>query len=123
MTVKLRDHDFTTRQHSRTLPEPIESNSAIYAVARELLQELRQQRRVASRLLGVGLTGLVSAGDAHQLGLFEEPVAGETERDRTLSRAVDSLAERFGSDAVVPGRIMGPSPGRRPPGKHEGDTS
>ena len=123
VTVKLRDHDFTTRQHSRTLPEPIESNSAIYAVARELLQERRQQRRVASRLLGVGLTGLVSAGDAHQLGLFEEPVAGETERDRTLSRAVDSLAERFGSDAVVPGRIMGPSPGRRPPGKHEGDTS
>jgi len=122
VTVKLRDHDFTTRQHSRTLPEPIESNTAIYAVARELLLELRQQRRVASRLLGVGLTGLVAAGDAHQLGLFEEPVAGETERDRTLSRAVDSLAERFGSDAVVPGRIMGPSPGRRPPAKHEGDA-
>ena len=122
VTVKLRDHDFTTRQHSRTLPEAVESNSAIYSVARELLRELRTQRRVASRLLGVGLTGLVAAGDAHQLGLFEEPVAGETERDRSLSRAVDKLTDRFGSDAVLPGRIMGRGPGRRPP-TEDGDET
>lgn len=115
VTVKLRDHDFTTRQHSRTPPEPIESNAAIASLARELLAELRAGRRVPARLLGVGLSGLVPGGDGHQLGLFTEPVAGETERDRDVSRIVDSLSDRFGYGTVVPGGLVGDSPGRRPP--------
>lgn len=106
VTVKLRDHDFTTRQHSRTVPEPIESNAAILEVARGLLRELRRQRRVPARLLGIGLTGLVRADEAHQLGLFEEAVAGETDRDRDVSRVVDTLADRFGEGALVPGRLI-----------------
>jgi DNA polymerase-4 len=118
VTVKLRDHDFKTRQHSRTVPEAIESNTAIYEISRELLRELRSTRRVPARLLGVGLSGLVGVDDAFQLGLFEEDsVAGETERDRTVSRAVDALEHRFGHGAVVPGRMVGRSPGRKPPAK------
>ena len=61
---------------------------------------------VPSRLLGVGLTGLVSVTDAPQLGLFEDEVAGETERERQVSRTVDELRGRFGGDAVVPGRLV-----------------
>ena len=117
VTVKLRDHDFTTRQHSRTVPEPIESNAAIVDVARTLLEELREQRRVPARLLGVGLTGLVPADEAQQLALFDEPVAGESDRDRDVSRVVDSLARRFGDDAVLPGRLV------REPGSTKPDGS
>ncbi len=106
VTVKLRDHDFRTRTRSRTLPEPVESNAAVHAVARELLHELRAGRRTAARLLGVGLTGLVDRERAQQLGLFELPVAGETERDRTVSRTVDELRSKFGRDAVRPGRML-----------------
>ena len=106
VTVKLRDHDFKTRQHSRTVPEPIESDQAIYAVAKTLLEQLRRKRRVPVRLLGVGLTGLVASSDASQLGLFAEPVAGETERERTVSRTVDELRDRFGREAVLPGRLV-----------------
>jgi DNA polymerase-4 len=104
--VKLRDRDFTTRQHSRTVPSPIESNAAITAVARELLRELRSKRRVPARLLGVGLSGLVSAGSDEQLGLFGETVGAERERDRSVSRAVDALSDRFGQKAVVPGATV-----------------
>jgi len=107
VTVKVRDHDFTTRQHSRTVPEPIESNSAIYDIARTLLRDLRSTRRVPTRLLGVGLTGLVDPHEGHQLGLFDDSGAGESERDRDVSRVVDELAGRFGYGAVVPGRIIG----------------
>ncbi len=120
ITVKLRDHDFHTRQHSRTVPEPVESDQAIRSVAGELLAELRAQRRVPVRLLGVGLSGLLERGAPHQLGLFEtEAVAGETERDRTVSHIVDELRDRFGTDAIQSGRLLdGPTPGRRPrPGK------
>ncbi len=117
VTVKLRDHDFTTRQHARTVPEPIESNAAIVDVAQTLLEELRQQRRVPARLLGVGLTGLVPADEARQLALFDEPVAGESDRDRDVSRVVDSLARRFGDDAILPGRLV------REPGSTKPDGS
>jgi DNA polymerase-4 len=112
--VKLRDYDFRTRSRSRTLPEPVESDTAIRDVARVLLQDLRSQRRVAVRLLGVSLSGLAERADAPQLGLFAESgpggspgdAPGETERDRTVSRTVDHLRKKFGRDAVRPGRLL-----------------
>jgi len=119
ITVKLRDADFTTRQHSRTLPEVVESDAAIFDVARSLLRELRARRRGPARLLGVGLSGLSDPDEPQQLGLFEERMAaGETERDRAVSRAVDQLKGRFGSGAVRPGRMFdGRTPGRSHPGE------
>ena len=121
ITVKLRDADFTTRQHSRTLPEMVESDAAVFAVARSLFQELRAQRRSPARLLGVGLSGLSDQEEPQQLGLFEERTAtDETERDRAVSRAVDKLKDRFGSDAVRPGRMLdGRAPGRSHPDEDE----
>ena len=106
VTVKLRDHDFRTRTHSRTLPEPVESDAAVHETARQLLRELREGRRAPARLLGVGLAGLSDQDEAHQLGLFSVPVAGETERDRSVSRVVDELRTRFGREAVRPGRML-----------------
>jgi hypothetical protein len=52
------------------------------------------------RLLGVGVTNLQSSSRS-QLALFEPP-----ERDRRrsrLNRALDEIANRFGSHAVVRG--------------------
>jgi DNA polymerase-4 len=116
ITVKLRDHDFNTRQHSRTLPEPVESNQAIIEVARSLLRELRADRRVPARLLGVGLSGLVPSDQSAQLALFDSAIGQqETERDRDLSRVVDRLADRFGYGTVVPGGLVGARPGAREP--------
>lgn len=115
VTVKLRDHDFTTRQHSRTVPEPIESNAALTEVARELLAELREQRPVAARLVGVAVSGLIPADRAHQLALFDDDVAGETDRDRSVSRVVDTLADRFGDGALLPGRLVEREKRRRGP--------
>lgn len=114
ITVKLRDHDFKTRQHSLTLSEAVESDAAISEVARGLLQELRVQRRCPARLIGVGLTNLTQAAHSEQLALFDEVASHETERDRTVSRTVDELADRFGYGAVVTGRMVEDAPGRGP---------
>jgi DNA polymerase-4 len=108
VTVKLRDFDFRTRQRGHTVPHPVESDTVIQGLARSLLADLRDARRVPVRLLGIGLGGLVPADAPQQLGLFSEPVAGETERERTLSRAVDEVRNRFGSDAVVPASLYEP---------------
>ena len=101
VTVKLRDADFTTRQASRTLADAVQSDRAVYAVARELLTRLRAARRVPARLLGVALSQLVRVGSEGQLSLLES--AGntlETERDRVISRMIDEVREKFGPDAL-----------------------
>jgi len=102
VTVRLRDADFRTRQAGRTLPEPVQSDRAVYAVAKELLLRLRAERRIPARLIGVGLSGLVRVGSVDQLTLFEVEGAEslETERDRILSRVVDEIRERFGDKAL-----------------------
>jgi DNA polymerase-4 len=101
VTVKLRDADFITRQASRTLPDPVRSDRAVYAVARQLLARLREARRVPARLLGVALSQLGAAAAEGQLSLLERESTGvETERDRTISRVIDEVRGKFGPDAL-----------------------
>lgn len=105
VTVKLRDADFTTRQAGKTLPAPVITDRAVFAVARELLARLRAKRRMPARLIGVALSQLERPGAAAQLALLETERTGETERDRTLARAMDRVREKFGPDAL--GRARG----------------
>ena len=101
VTVKLRDADFTTRQASRTLADAVQSDRAVYVVARELLTRLRAARRVPARLLGVALSQLVAQDGEGQLSLLESPGQTlETERDRVISRMIDEVREKFGPDAL-----------------------
>ncbi len=102
--VRIRDRDFTTRQASRTVDEALESDRAIYAIARELLRKLRKARAVPARLLGVGLSNF-STPPAKQLPLFgaDDPRL-ESERDREVSRAMDEVRRKFGRGAIAPGR-------------------
>jgi len=105
VTVRIKDADFTMRQSSRTLPAPVISDRAVLTTARELLAILRKARHVPARLLGVGLSQLMREGTPDQLTLFEgAPQGVETERDRTLSRMVDKIRDRYGPDAAGWGR-------------------
>ncbi|MFL5619880.1 MAG: Y-family DNA polymerase [Gemmatimonadaceae bacterium] len=104
ITVRIRDTDFTTRQASRTVEEAIESDRALFAVARQLLAKLRRARRVPARLVGVALSNFTQP-PAVQLALFDgSRTPLETAKDREVSRAVDSVRARFGRDAIAPGR-------------------
>jgi DNA polymerase-4 len=112
VTVKMRYADFTDRSASRTVAEPLESDRAIYRVARTLLRQLRSQRRGGIRLLGVGVSKLGVDGDAEPM-LFEPPQGIESDRDRRLSAATDRLRGKFGREAVLPARVAAdPSPSR-----------
>ncbi len=106
ITVRIRDHDFKSRQASRTLPEAVEADRVVFDVARALLAKLRKARRVPARRLTVALSSLAGNVGGEQLAFLDDGRAHmETERDRTLSRTVDRLRERFGDDAIVPARL------------------
>lgn len=111
VTVKLRDHDFRTRQASRTLPDPISTGRAIFEVARERLRSLRAKRRVAARLLGVALSGLTQPGAEGQLSLLDLHAGRpESPRDRELARAVDRINKKLGTETVRPARLVDDRP-------------
>ena len=108
ITVRIRDHDFKTRQASRTLPRPVISDRVILEVAHALLTKLRAARRVPARLIGVGLSSLLTDATADQLTLFETRAAKteETERDRLLARTVDRVRAKFGDRGILPARLV-----------------
>ena len=105
ITVKLRDADFTTRQASRTVSDPVQSERVVYQVARDLLRKLRAARRMPARLLGVAVSQFVAQDAEAQLSLLDAAPPLETERDRAISRVIDVVREKFGPDAL--GRARG----------------
>ena len=107
ITVRIRDHDFKTRQASRTLDEPVMSDRVILEVARALFARLRAARPVPARLLGIGLSSLTVDSTSDQLTLFErrDPKSGETDRDRLLARTIDQVRARFGDKGIFPAAL------------------
>ena len=110
VTVRIRDHDFTTRSAQRTLPEPVVADRVIMGVAKELLKKLRKARRVPARLLSVGLSHFSNDPKADQLALFNEPRVvdplAETEKDRAVARTVDKVREKFGVKGIIPAGLQ-----------------
>lgn len=84
---------------SFSLDRPTNDGPEISAVATQLLSRIRERAKI--RLAGVQVHQLERANDA-QLGLFESAPADDRKRDR-LNRALDSVAKKFGEDAVTRG--------------------
>jgi len=109
VTVRIRDADFRTRSAARTLDRAVISDRVIFTVARALFQKLRTARRFPARLIGVALSSLGADPEADQLTLFERAADAttETDRDRTISRAVDRVRAKFGPNGILPGGLQG----------------
>jgi hypothetical protein len=77
------------------------ADRAILTLAHELLARLRADRRVPARLIGVALSQFADVAQLDLLDVSEAEV--EVDRDRRLTRAVDTVRERFGRSALTPG--------------------
>lgn len=99
--VRAGPRGFPLLTRRTTLPEASDDGAVIEGAARALLRAEGLSAPV--RLLGVAVTNLVPA-EQGQLGLFD---AGRTRRDR-LNRALDALAARYGTRAVVRGAAVTP---------------
>jgi DNA polymerase IV len=88
--VKVRGSDFQDRQKNRTLPQAIATDRVIFALARELLREVRRVRPGPLRLLGVSLGKLEGPGSVEQLTFPEILPPLESDEERRLSRSSPS---------------------------------
>jgi nucleotidyltransferase/DNA polymerase involved in DNA repair len=104
VSIKIRFADFSTITRARTLPSPTDAGHEIYATARALYDALELDRpRI--RLVGVRVEGIAAAGEANrQLELGAREYGW-----RDAERAVDRAVDRFGSGAVRPATLVGPT--------------
>ncbi|MGB9825041.1 MAG: DNA polymerase IV [Desulfofundulus sp.] len=96
--VKIRYSDFSTITRSRTLPDFVDGNGAIYRTARELF--LANCGQPPWRLVGIQVSNLED-GTCEQLTLFKEP-----DRDGQVCRVVDELREKYGKDVIKKAALL-----------------
>lgn len=95
IALTVRFTDFKTISRSRTLPDPTDVTQEVHATAVSLYDELNLRGR-ALRLVGVRVEHLVT-----REGTDRQLVLGERERGWSeADRAIDQVAERFGSSLV-----------------------
>lgn len=93
VTLKFRTHDFVTRTRAHTLERPTASENTIFGAICRLLQEFQMQG-CKVRLLGVCMSHFVPAGSGE---LFQDP---REARSDDVTRTVDKIRDRFGSDSI-----------------------
>lgn len=102
ISVRIRDASFRHRSRSRSITQPVQTDRAIFRIARELLSDLRGEERGKIRRIGITLGKLTGTGESEQAVLFEDSPSVETRRDRALAQALDSIQARHG-------RVIGPA--------------
>jgi DNA polymerase-4 len=103
ISLKLRHDDFRTVTRRRTLEAATDLDSDLYPEARALFRRAYEdvcRRNRGVRLIGVAASGLSTAAETD---LFEPP---DHIRQRRLADAVDRVREKFGFDAVTPGKVL-----------------
>lgn len=101
--LKLRHGDFHTVTRRKTLNEATDLDTEIYAAALELFGPAFEgvlQRNQGVRLIGVGVSNILSAGPAD---LFEPE---QRTRLREVTSAVDRIRNKYGFDALKAGKLV-----------------
>lgn len=95
VAVNIKYNDLSRASHQCELGHGTNVTNEIYETAARLFEELWDGRPV--RLLGIQTSHVSRAGDGRQLTLFDD---GSREKLERLDRAMDSIRERFGTDAI-----------------------
>ena len=102
VTLKVKYDDFVQITRSITLGEPTDDSRKIFQTCCDLLGKTEVGRRPV-RLFGISLSQLSDSDETKQLALFsvEEP-----DKRRRLNKAIDTISEKFGDEAIVPGTLL-----------------
>lgn len=115
ISVEIKYNTFKKVSHQTTLKSPTAGSDTIYRTACALLDELWDGTPI--RLLGIRSSKLISAQEPVQLSLFDLPAAGmgnnatshiSAEKEAQLEKALDSIRQKYGADAIVRGSLLRP---------------
>ena len=119
VAVKLRHSDFNTYMKFHTLSVPTDQEQVVHRVACELFEKLLD-RGVRIRLVGVSLSGLVTAGCQGELFTRAGKAGSGSLRTDRLNESLDRIRNRYGFSAIVRGSTAGLEGGRGEPDGKQG---
>lgn len=102
--IKVRWTDFSTITRQRRLDPVCCDDQTLRETALELLRKEGLHSPV--RLIGFGVSGLRETADTPQLDLFIAPNKQLSKKRESLSRAVDTIREKFGLTSIRRGSAL-----------------
>lgn len=116
ISLEIKYNTFKKASHQTTLQTPTAGSDTIYRTACGLLDELWNGTPI--RLLGIRSSKLLSASAPVQLTLFDLPDADNKksssrphisrQKEAQLEKALDSIRQKYGADAIVRGSLLHP---------------
>jgi len=97
ISVKIKHSDFKQITRSVTIRDPTQSSEVIIREAFQLLENYRMPKE--ARLIGVGVSNLVSEGEPVQADIFERRDSENSNWEK-LDEAVDMITGKFGTDVI-----------------------
>lgn len=98
IAVTIRNNDFKTQSHQRSLMNPTDISKEVYEISKELFDEL-WDGVTPLRLLGIALTN-ITREEVTQFSLFQDV---KKEKARKIDQAKDALNAKFGTATIVRG--------------------
>jgi DNA polymerase-4 len=95
ITIKIRDGRFQTITRSTTLPTHTDATADIWSAAKSLFDAWAKENLKPVRLIGCTAKDLIR--EKAQLELFANP---QSDRQRRIDKAVDTINTRFGSRKI-----------------------
>jgi len=99
VTLKLKSAGFRLRTRARHLMIPTQLANVLYESGQQLLA--RELDGSAFRLIGIGVSGISAADGADPVDLIEPGIA----RRNAAERAMDVVRGKYGTDAVIRGKL------------------
>jgi len=101
ITLKIRFHNFTTFNKSKTLENPTHLDDIIFKTVVELLDKVRFKKG-GVRLLGIRLSNLTPGNKRNQLKFLRD----KEDKLEQLSQSLDKIREKFGSKAITRASLL-----------------
>ena len=102
VSVEMKYHTFQRTSHQQQLMRPGNEDEILYRTAKKLFREMWNGEPI--RLLGIRTSKLVEAEEPEQLSLFD--LGKESEKQKRLNEAMDSIRSRFGEGAIRRGVFL-----------------
>jgi DNA polymerase-4 len=103
ITLKVKYHDFKQITRSITSSQYTADSKYIYEESLRLLTKTKAGQKPI-RLLGISVSGLKQENRTSQQLLF--PGMQPSKKRQEINKALDTIQEKFGSTAILPGRLL-----------------